>query len=74
MYQYKNKRTGNVIQTRCKLTGETWESMKDAKQTGKQENQTETPPAPAEGTDQEDPPAEAPVSSPAKGAARKGKK
>lgn len=74
MYQYKNKRTGNVIRTRCKLTGETWELMNGSKQTGKQEKQTETPPAPAEGTDKEDPPAEAPAPSPAKGAARKGKK
>ena len=56
--KYRNTKTGAVICTHCKVTGETWEPLPDGRQ---------TPPAQTQdpGTDDEESPAEPESESPA---------
>ena len=56
--KYRNTKTGAVICTHCKVTGETWEPLPDGRQ---------TPPAQTQdpGTDDEESPAEPENESPA---------
>lgn len=61
--KYRNTKTGAVICTHCKVTGETWEPLPDGRQ---------TPPAQTQdpGTDDEESPAEPENESPAAPAAK----
>ena len=61
--KYRNTKTGAVICTHCKVTGETWEPLPDGRQ---------TPPAQTQdpGTDDAESPAEPESESPAAPAAK----
>ena len=61
--KYRNTKTGAVICTHCKVTGETWEPLPDGRQTPPAQTQ-------APGTDDEESPAEPESESPAAPAAK----
>lgn len=45
--KYRNTKTGTVICTRCKVTGENWEPLTDSRQTPPAKPESESPAAPA---------------------------
>ena len=61
--KYRNTKTGAVICTHCKVTGETWEPLPDGRQTPQAQTQ-------APGTDDGESPAEPESESPAAPAAK----